>query len=84
MAEPNIEAQILLDVSQEKVGKEGQFTKLIRVVQWTKDGQKTGPPKLEKRVIHTESGRGKAQGFELPELEMILTKLDSIKQALST
>lgn len=84
MAEPNIEAEVLLDVSNETVGKEGQFTKMIRVVQWTKDGNKTGPPKLEKRVIHTETGRGKAQGFELAELEMILLQLDSIKQALST
>lgn len=87
MAEENKEkldlvATVILNLVDEQVGSAGQYTKKIQVVQWKKDGQNTGRPKLEKRVVHTESGRGKAQGLELDELDMVLENIEQIRSAL--
>ena len=79
----NLEAEVILNLVEEQVGREGQFTKKIQVVQWKKDGQNTGRPKLEKRVVHSETGRGKAQGFELEELNMVMENIEQIREALN-
>lgn len=84
----NIKSTPLLTISKSEPNKKGEAT-TVRVVMWSwlRDGKVGTSVKLEKRKLYKdengEDKNGKAEGFTMTDLDLILSRAKEIQTAMA-